>query len=130
VAKTEVSDRQKPVLEGIEAGKKPADIAKEMGISVNGVHGHIRRLRAAGALPKAKARANGGAKTKGAAKRTTSARKPSSNGRRAVSRSNLSPVVTAMRKAHEKADKRVAEIDSQIAKLTKEREQIVAAREG
>lgn len=132
MAETQLSERQKQVLEGIQAKKTPAEIAKEMHISVNGVHGHIRRLRASGALPKAKPRKAVKAKATKKVKTASSTpkRKPSSNGRRKVSRARLNPVVAAMRKANAAAEKRIAAIDAEVEKLSTERKELVEARKG
>lgn len=42
--------KQAQVLGHLKRGKTPAQIAKQMGISKNGVYGHIRKLKAAGLL--------------------------------------------------------------------------------
>lgn len=72
VARDGLTDRQKGVLASIEKHgiDKVADIAKELGISTNGVHGHIRRMREKGALPPGERQANAnGAASKGATKK-------------------------------------------------------------
>lgn len=43
----ELTDRQKQVHDLIEAGKKPPEIAKKLGISTNAVYQQIRRMRGA-----------------------------------------------------------------------------------
>lgn len=44
------SKKQQQVLGLIAEGQKPKDIAKRMKISVNGVYGHMRKLKAKGLL--------------------------------------------------------------------------------
>lgn len=44
----DLTDRQKAVLELVRKGKSPTAIGKELGISSQGVHGHLRKLRERG----------------------------------------------------------------------------------
>lgn len=108
MTETKLTSRQKTVVDGIKGKKTPQAIAAEMGISVNGVYGHMHRLRKAGLIP------------------TTSRRAPSRNGSRRNARAN-NPVVEALRVAHAQADNRLKEIDSSIAGLEGERKAILTA---
>jgi DNA-binding CsgD family transcriptional regulator len=42
----ELTERQRDVLRLVREGKNPTEIGKELEISSQGVHGHLRRLRA------------------------------------------------------------------------------------
>jgi FixJ family two-component response regulator len=53
MADDELTERQGEVLNLVRAGRNPTEIGKELGISSQGVHGHIRRLRERGLLPEA-----------------------------------------------------------------------------
>jgi transposase len=56
----ELTPKQAEVLRGLNAGKHPQEIAKAMGISVNGVYQHKNRLVKLGAeLPATKPRPSG-----------------------------------------------------------------------
>lgn len=48
---TQLTERQQAVLALTQENKNPTEIGKELGISSQGVHGHLRKLRAAGLLP-------------------------------------------------------------------------------
>lgn len=45
------TERQTAVLEMHKAGLSPTEIGRELGITSQGVHGHLRRLRKRGLLP-------------------------------------------------------------------------------
>jgi predicted ArsR family transcriptional regulator len=44
----DLTDRQTDVLRLTREGKNPTEIGRELGISSQGVHGHLRKLREAG----------------------------------------------------------------------------------
>lgn len=48
VGSGKLSKKQKKVYDLLQKGKTPKQIAAKMGISVNGVYGHMRRIEAAG----------------------------------------------------------------------------------
>jgi predicted ArsR family transcriptional regulator len=50
-APDELTDRQREVLDLVNEGKNPTQIGAALGISSQGVHGHIRRLRGKGLIP-------------------------------------------------------------------------------
>lgn len=109
-----LTSKQKKVVTALEAGKSPKDIAKSMGISVNGVHGHIRRLRKIGALPQP----TGSRSRAGTRRATTRGRRASSNGRL------KSPAARALAKAVSQAKGRLHEIDVERQKLDAEEAEI------
>src|SRR5688500_8847872 len=47
---SDLTDRQRDVLELHRKGKNPTEIGKELGISSQGVHGHMRRLKQRGLI--------------------------------------------------------------------------------
>lgn len=114
--KVKVTSKQQTVLDGLKAGKSAKEIAKEMRISVNGVYGHIRRLRKLGALPKTRSR-------RGRSRASTSARSTRRNGRPR----KMSEVTRAVKQAHGKAKARLVQISNEEDKLRHEREEIEEA---
>jgi DNA-binding CsgD family transcriptional regulator len=42
---SDLTERQRDVLRLVREGKSPTEIGKELSISSQGVHGHMRRLR-------------------------------------------------------------------------------------
>lgn len=67
-----LTERQQEVLKLVKSDARVADIAKDLGISENGVYQQIRRLRQTGHLPKSKGARKGGRKS--ARKRSSSPR--------------------------------------------------------
>lgn len=104
-----LTERQSDVLRLTKEGKNPTDVAKELGISSQGVHGHLRRLRAKRLL------APDAPKRKGA------------NGRAEVD--YLATIRLAAEQAEQDIRKRQSEIDQAIANLQAERDGLNAALE-
>lgn len=133
-ASTKVTDRQRKVIDGLKAKKTPQAIAAEMGISVNGVYGHMRRLRKAGLIPAEKASTNGKsapARKAGSRRRaTTSRRRASSNGSRRNGRGVETPVIEAIDAARAAGVARLGEIEQETAKLGEEKAAIEKALVG
>ncbi len=100
-----LTKKQKQVLGYIAKGKTPKQIATRMGISVNGVYGHIRKLKAINALD-----ANG---KPPAAEASPSA----SNGHDGKA---LKEVESLIKAAQGAADARQAEIDEAIRGIDRE----------
>lgn len=59
-AESELTERQREVLALVREGKNPTEIGKALGISSQGVHGHLRRLRGHGLIPDEYAGGTGG----------------------------------------------------------------------
>ncbi len=118
----QVTTRQQAVIDGLAAGKEPKAIAKEMGISVNGVYGHMRRLKKAGLISK-----NG--KKRGRPRRaTTSSRSTRRNGSR--KNGHVPSEAKAISKAVADGRKRIEVIDANIANFEDEKAQIEKAIAG
>lgn len=118
--KPKISEKQEQVLKLHKEGKNATEIAKEMGIKSNGVHAHIRRLRAKGLIPKVSGSRKSGSTRKSKATTTRNSRRASSP------RSPRVPAsVKALEQAKAQAAKRVEQIDAEIAKLTDERNALV-----
>lgn len=109
----EVTKRQQVVLDGLAAKKTPDEIAKQMGISVNGVYGHIRRLKKAGLLS-----ANGKKRGRPRGSARKSRPRASRNSRRNVGVET--PVIRKMLDARADVEKRRAAIRDERAKLDAE----------
>lgn len=57
--KPKLAKKQAEVLGLLEGGKTPVEVAKKLGISPNGVYGHMRRIEAKGyAVPRGKSNAS------------------------------------------------------------------------
>lgn len=116
-----LTDRQQEVLRLTREGKNPTEVGRELGISSQGVHGHLRKLRQRGLIE---------------GEPTTSTAKPRPARRGAAPRNGtpFDPAATidAVRQAiaqqREALDAREAEIDSEIATLRDEKQAIAAAR--
>jgi predicted ArsR family transcriptional regulator len=112
---TDLTKRQKDVLRLVREGKNPTEIGKELGISSQGVHGHMRRLRDRGLLP--------------AADRAKPAGRPRATANHKVSpTSALEAVRATVREQLEAIDARQAAIEREITALTEERDQLDTAR--
>lgn len=118
---SELTDRQKDVLRLVKAGKNPTEIGRELGISSQGVHGHLRRLRGHGLIeaeapaPAAKAAARRGGKP--------------ANGRQSFDpASTIAAVQQAITEQRAQLDNREAEIDAEIETLKAEKKAIGDAR--
>jgi DNA-binding CsgD family transcriptional regulator len=100
--------KQQQVLDYLRNGKTPAHIAKRMGISTNGVYGHMRKLRKMGLLnnstPAAVAETNGGA--------------AASNGHSDI------PVLDLLRDAQSEAAKRIDHLNRVIEEAEQEKSAI------
>ena len=119
---SELTDRQRDVLRLHRDGRNPTEIGKELGISSQGVHGHLRRLRGHGLIED------------GAPAAKPAARKRSANERHRGAASAFDPaaaiaaVQQAITQQHTQLDDREAEIDAEIARLRDEKKAIAAAR--
>jgi len=122
MAEAQVTSRQQTVLDGLKAKKTPQDIAAGMNISVNGVYGHIRRLRKAGLIPSRKFR--GGSRRRA----TTSKRSTRRNGSRR--NSHVPAEAKAISKAVADGRKRIEVIQANIANFEDEKRQIEKAIAG
>jgi predicted ArsR family transcriptional regulator len=108
-----LTERQADVLRLTQEGKNPTDVGRELGISSQGVHGHLRRLRAKGLLPDEEPRPR--------ARRR--------NGRTPAPVDYLSAIREAAERAEREILDRQAEIDAEIADLKREREALDGALE-
>jgi predicted ArsR family transcriptional regulator len=108
-----LTERQADVLRLTQEGKNPTDVGRELGISSQGVHGHLRRLRAKGLLPDEEPRPR--------ARRR--------NGRTPAPVDYLSAIRAAAERAEREILDRQAEIDAEIADLKREREALDGALE-
>jgi predicted ArsR family transcriptional regulator len=106
-----LTERQADVLRLTQEGKNPTDVGRELGISSQGVHGHLRRLRAKGLLPDEEPRPR--------ARRR--------NGRTPAPVDYLSAIREAAERAEREILDRQAEIDAEIADLKREREALDGA---
>jgi predicted ArsR family transcriptional regulator len=108
-----LTERQADVLRLTQEGMNPTDVGRELGISSQGVHGHLRRLRAKGLLPDEEPRPR--------ARRR--------NGRTPAPVDYLSAIREAAERAEREILDRQAEIDAEIADLKREREALDGALE-
>jgi DNA-binding Lrp family transcriptional regulator len=113
---SELTERQRDVLRLQREGKTPTEIGNELGISSQGVHGHLRRLRDHGLIER------------GAAKpaKPRDARAPGP--RRFDPASTIAAVQQTIATQRAELDTREAEIDAQIEQLREEKRAIEAAR--
>jgi DNA-binding CsgD family transcriptional regulator len=116
-----LTDRQRDVLRLVREGRNPTEIGRELGISSQGVHGHLRRLRDRGLV-------------EAAAPAKPAARKRSANDRQPHAAAGFDPksAIAAVQQAiveqREQLDTREAEIDAQITQLRDEKKLITATR--
>lgn len=122
-----VTSRQQQVIDGLKAGKEPKTIASEMKISVNGVYGHMRRLKQNGMSSLiANGRKSNGRKR---GRASTSRRRPSSNGSRKNGSQRMNPLVGAVLDAKAQAKNRISDIEQEEKKLADEKAALTAAVE-
>lgn len=113
----ELTTRQREVLTMIEAKKSTGEIASALGITTQGVHGHMRRLRQRGLIPEA-------------SPRRTAVRKSVSI---EDTFAPLRDVIDRQRQALERQDERIVEqilaAEKEVQALGEERKLIVEALE-
>lgn len=118
-ATDDLTDRQRDVLRLLREGKNPTEIGRELGISSQGVQGHMRRLRQKGlaepaASPRTVAPA-ANARTRGPAAPFDPA-------------STIAAVQQAIADERAKLDRREAEINAEFERLRAEQQAITDAR--
>jgi predicted ArsR family transcriptional regulator len=119
----ELTERQRDVLRLVREGKNPTEIGKELEISSQGVHGHLRRLRTHGLIEEGQL-----ATAKPAARKPRAA--PATNARPSFDpASTIRVVVQAIKEQRNELDRREEEIDAEIARLQDEKRAIGAARQ-
>jgi predicted ArsR family transcriptional regulator len=119
----ELTERKRDVLRLVREGKNPTEIGKELEISSQGVHGHLRRLRTHGLIEEGQlATAKPAARKPRAAPATSNAR-PSFD-----PASTIRVVVQAINEQRNELDRREEQIDAEIARLQDEKRAIGAAR--
>jgi predicted ArsR family transcriptional regulator len=115
----ELTDRQRDVLRLHREGKNPTEIGKELDISSQGVHGHLRRLRAHGLIEELEA----------AAPKSKRAPSKPRDGRSFDPADTIRTVVRTITAQLEELSTRETEIDAAIAQLRDEKKAIAKARE-
>lgn len=103
-----LTDRQREVLRLAQEGKSPTEIGKELGISSQGVHGHMRRLAAHGLIER-------------------EPRRRADNGRPIRPADSLETVRRTAKAEIATLKRRLEALDRDMAKLGEEREEIEAA---
>jgi predicted transcriptional regulator len=116
----QITTRQRDVLRLHQEGKNPTAIGKELGISSQGVHGHLRRLSAKGLIEGEAA----------SAKRVTRAAGAKTSGPPAPfdPADTIRTVVRTITAQLEQLNTREAEIDEEIERLRGEKKKIAKAR--
>jgi hypothetical protein len=117
----ELTERQRDVLRLVREGKNPTEIGKELEISSQGVHGHLRRLRAHGLI-------EGDAAPATAAAPKPSRRPSARNATPFDPASTIRVVVQAIATQLSELDRREETVDAEIARLGDEKKAIGAAR--
>lgn len=110
----DLTDRQRDVLRLAKENKNPTEIGRELGISSQGVHGHLRRLRTKGLLPSAPA--------------PTRRPEPPRDDRSFDPASTISVVVKAITDQLAQLDARETEVNAEIERLQTEKREIADAR--
>lgn len=113
-AEPELTDRQRAVLRLTQEGSNPTEIAREIGITSQGVHGHLRKLRQMKLLPE----------RQGAARRPT---RPADGGDVVSAENALAAVRRAVEEQAEAILARQQAIDLEIAALEHERVELEKA---
>jgi DNA-binding MarR family transcriptional regulator len=110
---SELTERQRDVLRLHREGKNPTEIGRELDISSQGVHGHLRRLRGHGLIE---------SEARPAAAKRRDARQAFDPA------STIAAVQQAIAAQRAQLDSREAEIDGQIEQLRAEKRAIGEAR--
>lgn len=113
--KPKLAKKQRRVLDLLEKGKTPSQVAKTLKISVNGVYGHMRRIEAKGYQVPRK-----GDKPTSAARRVHTARtKASTNGSGPVGQidAEIGKLTETIRKRQQEIGKETLEIKGQTKAL-------------
>jgi predicted ArsR family transcriptional regulator len=113
----DLTDRQTDVLRLTREGKSPTEIGRELGISSQGVHGHLRRLREAGLVEPLTA-------PKRAAKRPAAR----DSGAAFDPQDTIRAVVQEITAQLDALDAREQQVDATIAELKDEKRRIALAR--
>ena len=110
----ELTARQQDVLRLTQEGKNPTEIGRELGISSQGVHGHLRKLRQSGHLPS------------DANPARPRPRRASADGGRTPfnAAGTLAAVQATINEQHARLNAREEEIDGQITALRAEKAEI------
>jgi predicted ArsR family transcriptional regulator len=113
-----LTERQRNVLHLVREGKNPTDIGKELGVSSQAVHGHLRKLRDLGFISEPAGPPRGAAARK-------------ANGRRepVEPESALLAVQRAINEQLALVDARMAEIGAEITALEDERTRLEVTRQ-
>lgn len=98
--------KQRRVYDLLTSGKTPAEVAKQMKISVNGVYGHMRRIESAG-LDLSEHRSRNGSSTIRRTRRRSTRR---------TSRNGQSPGVRDFLKTLDQAEANLSNEDKELAK--------------
>lgn len=110
MSEVELTEKQQQVLEMHRANKGPAEIAEALGISTQGVHGHIKRLRNKGLIE---------------AKPSAGASRPARrDGARLDPKAALEVVREAARQQITTVEARQAEIEAEIKDLQEEKREL------
>jgi predicted transcriptional regulator len=114
---SDLTERQRDVLRLVREGKSPTEIGKELSISSQGVHGHMRRLREHGLIPALKPTA-----------RKPAAKPSAAPNERFDPAQSLRIVVGTITAQLDELDAREQAIDAEIAALNAEKQAIENAR--
>lgn len=107
--KPKLAPKQKRVLDLLNKGKTPTQVAKTLKISVNGIYGHMRRIEAKGyEVPRS---------TEGGGRPKKVARKASPNGPVKAIDAEIAKLEIAIRDRQKQIAKEVLEIKSETAAL-------------
>lgn len=116
--------QQQKVLDLIEQGKSPDEIANELGIKRNGVYAHQRRLRAAGLLKDGKAKRRPRKSTSRSKSKASTRKRGSKRTQRRPStrKTNGKPIFgqveSDVKKVIEQIDRRAKEIETRQAEIS------------